>query len=129
MPPIWPKIHRFGSVVGHEGSIWNFGIAGSAVNAGCTIASAMRPMSAVLRIILAIHASFIDGTSGGDYTYARGHLGRRGDEQHHPEGERTRAHRGRRTLDAAAVHPSQRPRPAGPAVRLRTRPVRSVHRD
>ena len=27
IPPIWPKIHWFGSVFGHDGSIWNFGIA------------------------------------------------------------------------------------------------------
>ena len=31
--------------------------------------------------------------------------------------------------DAAALHPAQRPRPAGPALRLRTRPVRRVHGD
>src|SRR6476661_8627048 len=106
IPPIWPKIHWFGSVFGHEGSIWNFGIAGSAVNAGRPIASAMRPMSAMLRTSLAISASFIDETNGWDYTYAGEHFRRRGDEQHHPEGERTRTHRGRGTLDAAAVHPS-----------------------
>ena len=39
------------------------------------------------------------------------------------------AHRGRRSFDAAALCPAQRSRPAGPAVRLRTRPVRRVHGD
>ncbi len=55
MPPIWPKIHWFGSVLGHDGSIWNFGL--SAVSAGWTMASAMRPMSENVRTNLAIYAS------------------------------------------------------------------------
>src|SRR6185503_17892712 len=52
---------------------------------------------------------------------------RRRDGQHHLEGERTRAHRERRTLDAATLHSSQRSRSAGAAVRLWSWPVWGVH--
>ena len=42
--------------------------------------------------------------------------------------QRQGAHGGRRAVDAAALRPAQRPRPAGPALRLRPRPVRRLHR-
>ena len=50
-------------------------------------------------------------------------------EHPHTEGQRRDPHGGRRAVDAAALRAAQRSRPAGPAVRLRARPVRRVHGD
>ena len=48
--------------------------------------------------------------------------------QYYIASERQVADGGRRAVDAAALRPAQRPRPARPAVRLRPRPVRRLHR-
>src|SRR5262245_57921748 len=102
MPPIWPRIHWLGSVFGHDGSIWNFGV--SAVKTGRTRTTAIRPMRAEVRASLVICGSYlgpafaasrlrrdgtagktqrvrIDGTIGRDYTYPGGYFGTGGREQ------------------------------------------------
>ena len=48
-------------------------------------------------------------------------------EHHRAHGQRPRAHRRRRSGDAAALRAQRRPRAPRPEVRLRPRPVRRVH--